>query len=328
MPEFFRWMAENNYRYAVLRSFLGLEAGYPPPGSKQDIDMLVDDIAIGPIREKYGGTGKRRGIKCDFYHVRSAHDGAYLGEADYPRLMAESILKNRRLWHGLFYVPAADDHYLSLLYTIAYHKAESSGIDTDDPAKSQNSKYAAELDMLEAERGSKLPRCLSAFDDFLRQEGYAPGYSRLARNIQNKKTSSPFLARLCALLPGHFGLFMAGKDFITRGKLDFLLKDLRRDFHLIEVKPLSLPERLRLIATPWRHTRIVIAAVTQSGAETHASYRQEITSYLKWSVARSPRRWPLSCTQSEEEALRILPRFFNPQECAAIYAKRPECLKE
>src|SRR6218665_2682013 len=247
VDELFNWLGTSGYRYAVLRSFIGLEDAYPKAGDKQDIDILVDDIAIGPIRARYGHFRKAQGVKCDFYHARASHDGSYLGEADFPPALAENILANRQLWHGRFFIPAPQDHYLSLLYTLTYHKSELSGFTAH--GQTNKSKYTPELEMLESTLALAPNRSLSAFHAYLSNAGYAAHYSRLARNIQNNHARgrcSAFLQSLCSAHPDALGLLVIGRAFSGYKKLDYLLARIRKTYEVLEVKPLSRAERLRL----------------------------------------------------------------------------------
>lgn len=329
MDEFFSWMDACHYRYAVLRSFLGLEKAYPAIGDKRDIDMLVDDIAIGAIRAKYGRYKKHSGVKCDFYHSLSSHDGDYLGAPDFPADLAEHVLQRRRKWHGRFYVPSAMDHYASLLYTITYHKAETSGFPAQETPSPQTSKYSAELDMLEAELGLHTPRHLSAFHAWLKEKSWGVSYARLARNIQNNHVrgrNSDFLKSLCHEWPQSMGIFMIGKAFYTHKKMDYILQHIRKKYQLIEVKPITATTRLRLCLTRApecvRRAHAVAVFLQPDGSEPPEDFTRLMQQFLGWAIARDPSHWPLSATQNEEQAISLLPFFFTEKERDALYKKR------
>lgn len=199
MEDFFAWMSESGFRYAVLRSFLPLETEFYPIGDKRDIDMFVDDAAIPAIKKRYGRVTKYQGIKCDFYCAQPVDNGGYLDMAKFPLSLAQNILGRRRMWLDRFYAPSAEDHYFTLMYTIAYHKAEASNIDIDDPALSMKSKYIPELDMLEEELGIKTRRTLKDFHETLKARGYGVSFERLACNLQHdftRKKHSSFLHSL------------------------------------------------------------------------------------------------------------------------------------
>lgn len=334
MVELFSWLDASRYRYTVLRSFLGLADGYPAAGAKQDIDILVDDSAIGIIRAKYGGYKRHQGVKCDFYHSISSHDGDYLGEPDFPPALAEKILERRRLWRGRFYVPSAFDHYTSLLYTLSYHKAELSGFPAEPSESLQNaandSKYNAELDMLEAELGLHIPRNLSGFHDWLKKQGWSVGYGRLARNIYNNQMrgrDSRFLASLCTEWPQTLYLIKIGRAFSAYDKLDYLLGHIRSNYQLLEVKPLRTAARLRLnlrknVPADIRRAHTVAVVLRAEETEPANAFADVMQKFLGWAVARGPECWPLTATQDEAQTLAELPFFFTEKEREGLFAKR------
>lgn len=324
----FDWLTSSGYRYAVLRSFIGLENGYPRAGGKRDIDILVDDIAIGPLRVKYGHVRKTQGVKCDFYHACASHDGSYLGESDFPPALAELILSQRQLWHSRFFVPAPEQHYLSLLYTLAYHKSELTGFTARGMEK--ESKYTPELEMLEKTLGLPPRRSLFAFHAYLSNAGYAASYSRLARNIQNNHARgrfSNFLQNLCEEnYQNTLGLFVIGRAFSGYKKLDYILAHIRKVYQVLEVKPLSRTQRLRLFLSktpaPYRHAHTVVVVLQKKEAPTPPDFSHSMQSFLAQAVWRSPRIWPISAAKNESDALAHLPLFFSEIERHALYKKR------
>ncbi|MBI3420406.1 MAG: hypothetical protein HY053_09760, partial [Proteobacteria bacterium] len=251
MAEFFTWLDQAGHRYAVLRGFNELENGYPLPGSKQDVDLLVDAAALAPLQARYSQYKKRQGVKCDIHDVSGKGQGAYLGFSYFPPALAEQVLAERRMWRNRFYVPGARVHLLSLIYHIAYQKSERSGMDHADPEKSRGSKYVAELERLKKELGADLPLTLSGFHAYLKKVGYGLAQERLIRYLQNDfershkhQHKSFFLASVCHELPGEMNLFVIRAIAMKKGVQEHLLQELRKHYTVLAVKPIPWLTRL------------------------------------------------------------------------------------
>ncbi len=73
----------------------------------------------------FAGVPKWQGIKCDLYSVTAGHGADFVGGAYFPAALANAILQRRVRGQDAFYVPCDDDLYVSLLYHLAYQKAEA-----------------------------------------------------------------------------------------------------------------------------------------------------------------------------------------------------------
>jgi hypothetical protein len=151
----------------VLREPEIYKDGFPKPGSKQDVDLLLDDAGQKAVEEKYGKGFKWRGVKCDIYSLSGEGKGAYHEHPYFPVRLGQSILDNRRMYEGMFYIPAAADHFHSLLYHIAYQKAEGSKVGFDDPEPITKTKYYKPLDLLAKELGVEMPMTLRQMHEYL-----------------------------------------------------------------------------------------------------------------------------------------------------------------
>lgn len=324
MDTFFSWMDENGYRYAVLRSFLTLAESYPARGDKRDIDIFVDDVAIGAIKARFGGITRRAGVKCDFYCARPGQGGDYLGVPEFPQELCRLILERRYKWRDRFFVPSAEDHYFSLLYAIAYHKTERSGIARDRAADSAASKYNAELDMLENALDIRTPRTLEDFHAALSARGYGVTEERLLRNIQHDFAigrHSDFLAGLLSRQPEETCVLYLGPGAAAR-KLDSVLHVLQRRFRVLQIKKMTVGARLRHLLRARRYPLsargAAIAIVFRAPVGQSAGFAAEMKNYFSWATRSRPRRWGITLVDGDK-AVAYLPLHFTATEQRAFF---------
>lgn len=335
MPEFFDWMEKSGHRYVVLRGFLDYENGYPKPGSKQDVDLLVDDAALAPIRLKYGRYKKRQGVKCDIYGIR---EEGYLGHAYLPPLLAERTLTNRRKWKNLFFAPGEKERLRALAYHIAYQKAERSGIDIDDPQKSKHSKYLAEL-------GNGVTPTLTGLHEFLKREGFSIQYETLCSYLKNdfsRHVKSLFLARVCAEQKGEMNLFVIRGTAVSKGAHEQLLKNIGALYEVVTIKEIPFLTRLmksgKMRGGKWRrggrpHIAVVVfdsnpLPVPPEDQKIHPfvfnSRQFEKRKWREWFTTfagSKPSDNPIHSTDNEAEAIGHLPLFFSEEEQRDIFRK-------
>ncbi|WP_025898855.1 hypothetical protein [Sneathiella glossodoripedis] len=81
---FLLWLEGQNFKYVILREPEIYSHGFPKPGSKQDVDLLVDDDAQRAIEDRYGKGLKWRGVKCDIYSLSGKGKGSYHGHPYFP----------------------------------------------------------------------------------------------------------------------------------------------------------------------------------------------------------------------------------------------------
>lgn len=337
MDEFFGWMDKVGLQYVVLRGFLGYEQGYPAHGAKEDIDLLVEDVALLQIGLRYHKFGKKQGVKCDIYNVSGTDHGGYLGHAYYPRALAEMALDDRRMWKNRFYVPSARAHLLTLIYHIAYQKAEGSKLAIDTP---QESKYKAELDMLTAELGIDLPHTLMDFHTLLKKERVSIPYDVLVTYVQNDYAKTHvrvglFYSLLVAEQKGEMNLFVIRSIAVETGAHLELLRFLRQNYEMIIVKDIPLVTRLtqsgKMRGGKWRRggrPEIAVVVFDTHPTPTTDADRQNHPYVLnaRQFVKRGWREWftektgskasanPIHSTDNEAEALAHLPLFFSAHE--------------
>ncbi len=337
MTEFFSWMDRAGLQYVVLRSFEGYDKGYPAHGAKEDIDLLVEDIALPQIGLRYHKVGKKQGVKCDFYNISGADHGGYLGHSYYPKALAEMALETRRLWKDKFYVPGAMAHLLTLLYHIVYHKAEVSKLEIYEE---RESKYKSAVDNLTRELGIELPHTLWDFHTYLKKNNADIPYDVLITYMQNdfvrrKKGVQMLYCLLGAEQKGELNLFVIRSSAVETGTHEHLIRFLREHYQTIVVKDIPLMARLtqsgKMRGGKWRRGgRPAVAVVvfdpkpTPTTAEDRKIHPFVFNS--RQFVKRGWRDWftektglkastnPIHSTDNEAEAIAHLPLFFSTHE--------------
>lgn len=345
MGEFFSWMDEKGWEYVVLRNGDELAQGFPQPGSKNDVDLLVADAAIEPIRFKYGSISKSAGVKCDIYSVSSGLGADFLGHAYYPEVLARAVLKNRLRHSAGFYVPSPQDWLDSLVYHIAYQKAEASGFAYDDPHPGTRTKYVSELNGLMHQTGTQLPLTLKAFHEHLTRRGYALDEARLISYVQNDfahHRKSRLFAELFNHGPGELNLFVIRSSAVRHKAHLHLLKWLRRHYRFLLVKSIDWHGRLirsrKMRGNKWSRGGkpwIAVVVFDPKPRVTSASDRKvhpfvfNSTQFIKremreWFIKNHPVRPsinPIHSTDNEAEAIGHFPLFFNETDEARIFRR-------
>jgi len=246
LDDFFRWMDQNAWSYVVLRQFDDLLTGYPQPGEKRDVDLLVEDRAIRPIRERYRTVTKRQGVKCDVYSAQAGQGADYLGHPYLPAPLANKILTRRQRWRDRFFVPGAADLFFSLLYHVAYQKAETSGYTYETDGQPVHSKYQPVLQKLAAELGLPCEFCLRGFHQLLVAQGYGITYDRLIAYVQNDfghGRKSFCYASLMHAYPGELNFFVIRRIAVKTKLHRHLIQALQQRYHIITEK--ELPWKMR-----------------------------------------------------------------------------------
>lgn len=345
MAELFAWLESSGWTYVVLRNAPAFVKGYPAPGSKDDVDILVQDDALEPIKAKYGKVRRRQGVKCDVYDVSGTGEGTYCGEPYYPRALADLMLSERERFADRFFVAAPKGYLHGLIYHIAYQKAERSKIDIDDPEKSGSSKYIPELHDLMSRSGITAPLTLSAFDDELHRAGLQPTYRQLAAILVNdfsRDVKSPFLARVADRPAGEMNLFVIREIALKKGLVETMADRIRGQYEVIAETDIPWLVRWRtrkgMRGGKWRRGGYPVRAMVvfdPSPIPTSAEERKvhpfvfngrqfmkrDLRDWFAATTGLDPWHNPLHSTDNEAEAMGHLPLFFSPGECDAIYAR-------
>ena len=75
---FFSWLDENQFQYVVLRGYQNMGEN-PRRGGKDDLDILVEDRAVGPVMDYTRWVPKAAGIKCDVYSAGAGCGADFVG---------------------------------------------------------------------------------------------------------------------------------------------------------------------------------------------------------------------------------------------------------
>jgi hypothetical protein len=333
-------MEDLGYRYVVLRGYDRFDQGFPAYGAKEDVDLLVEDRAISAIKEKYGRFKKQSGVKCDVYDVGGGE--GFLGASYFPQNLAESVLRNLRKWGDLFFVPSARDHLFSLIYHIAYQKAELSLLGVEQPAEVP-SKYDDELRKLLLEQQVALPFSLMAFHEYLKREEYIIPYETLVKYLQNdfsKHRKSYFLAKVCDEQVGELNMFVIRKVAVQTQAQSALIEALASQYKILCVKDIPWYTRLtrsrKMRGGKWKRggkPYIAVVVFDSHPEQPHEADRQvhPFVFNKRQFIKRELRTWfaeatgtrikdnPLHSTDNEAEAVGHFPLFFTHEEQRKIF---------
>jgi hypothetical protein len=341
MDEFFAWAHANKRKYVVLRGFHEFETAYPRPLAKADVDLLVEDGLGQELQRRYRWYTKAQGTKCDVYDVSGTHGADYLGFPYLPVTLARQVLNNRKFWRDRFYIPDAADHLHSLLYHVAYHKAEHSGLHLHDASLS-TSKYRKEIDELLWSLSLQLSQDLTSIHRYLVQQGFSPAYEVQAAYLRNdfsRHFKSKFRAQICAESPGEMNLFVVRGVAVRKGLHSEIIKRLQDRYKIVAVKDISLMTKLatrhRMRGGKWKRGGMPAIAVVvfdpdpvpvpAEDANVHPFVfnarqfmKRELRTWFANASGTDPKHNPLHSTDNEAEALGHLPLFFSHYEQVEI----------
>ena len=247
------------------------------------------------------------------------------------------------------FVPDSRSYLLSLIYHLAYQRAEESGFDISDPAKSRGAKHYDEVAALAKEQGISLPLTLMGFHRFLKESGHGVAYLTLASTLQDhfrRKRKSLFLARVCAEEAGEMNLFIIRGLAVAKKAHGELIRRLRAHYAVLAVKDIPWAVRLtkgaRMRGAKWNRGGLPAIAVvvfdprpvvtSENDRERISPFvfnsRRSLTIYLKeWFIKTSGASAfadPVDCADNEAEALGCLPLFFSGHEQEDIFGRLSE----
>ncbi|MEH6475702.1 MAG: hypothetical protein V7727_08420 [Sneathiella sp.] len=355
LVEFLKWLDLSGHKYVVLREPDIYREGFPSPGSKQDVDLLVDDAGQVAIEKRYGKGLKWKGVKCDIYS-RSGHGkGENNGHPYFPSSLADRVLENRVMFEGLFYVPAPLDHFDALLYHISYQKGEGSHVGFDDPEKIESTKYYKALKALGEILQIEIPLTLCDMHWYLKKKGCEIPLSWLRLDVMKKfetHKKSFFQAWLMDLLPGEFNFFVIRKTAKKYGREDEIVKVLAQHYEVMKIQKLGFMDQnikaRKMRGNKWRNGGPPVLAVllfdpepgvtTADDRKIHPFvfnnrqfFKRDYREHFLKSTSAHRKANPLHSTDNEAEAIGHLPMFFDDEEVTQILSnidKRREKLLE
>jgi hypothetical protein len=182
---FFERLSAGNCRYAVLRWFDDL----PKISAGEDLDLLVDDAELEVVRELLdSGPGIQA---VDVYSVSGLPGADFRGMPYFPPYLADELLERVKIHRGLFRVPAAREHFLSLAYHALYHKGAASGLPSNTQGKKLKARadhdYSRILSQLAQQLGLVAPVTLTDLDKYLDSQGWRPPHDMLIRLSRRNK---------------------------------------------------------------------------------------------------------------------------------------------
>ena len=348
---FFDWLEENRFQYAVLRGYHNM-GEHPVRGGKDDVDVLIEDRAVAAVARRFRGVPKRLGLKCDLYSATAGHGADFVGGAYFPAPLAAAVLKNRVLWQGAFHVPGDRDLYDSLLFHLAYQKAEGCKADALDGTAFRAYKRYDFVKALAQRLG--LPYDLSLLDmhRLLAAQGYGIEPQQAVRYLQNqfkRLFKSRFYALLLAMeQPGELNLFVLRAKAVRRGFRQPMLDEIAKHYTVLAVKDIPWLTRLTkakyMRGNKWRWGGWPVVAVAvfdpaplwRTGDACDKEHplvfnsRQFFKRELRDRVVREGRLYhkdnALHSTDNEAEAVGHFDLFFTPEEERGLYA-RAEALR-
>ena len=107
----------------------------------------------------------------------------FVGGAYFPETLARAILENRVRWQDAFYVPCDRDLYDSLLFHLAYQKAEACKADALDPLAFRSYKRYAFVKELAQRLGQPFDLSLLDMHRLLKERGYGIDQPRWSENF-------------------------------------------------------------------------------------------------------------------------------------------------
>jgi hypothetical protein len=175
VEEFLRELTATGVRYAVLRWFETL----PSVGEGEDIDLLVADEDLPLVESRM--TPYRpfpTAQKVDLYSAGGLPRTTFGGAPYFPAPLAEAVLADAVLLHGVYRVPSPERHLDSLAYHAVHHKGRASGIPpTAGSGEQPHGRIAETLQRLAGETSTQLDLTLDGLARFLENRGFRPSGS-------------------------------------------------------------------------------------------------------------------------------------------------------
>ena len=183
VEQFFVELGERRVGYAVLRWFD--ELPHVRPGG--DIDILIDDGDVERIADLF--VVDPGAVRCDLFSITGLPGTSYMGMSYFPADRARELLHRAVEYRGVYRVPAAEDHFLSLAYHAVYQKGLKSGLPTRYSHLRSDGEpehdYAGVLTQLAAATGSTVEIDMEGLSDHLTRSGWAPDDATIDKLAQH-----------------------------------------------------------------------------------------------------------------------------------------------
>lgn len=346
--EFFSYMDDSGYAYVVMRNFRQFAHFFPAYGSKEDIDVILEDVSVEHVLQKYQNIPRRKGVKFDIHSISDRKETNFRNHLYFPLVLGENMLQRRIKWRDRFYVPCPEDHFYSLLYHVAYHKAESSGFDFKDPSGGINSKYYQELQESGEQIGIQTDYTLIDAHRLLLNQGYSIDKKILISYLQKEhecNRKSYFFSWLCNQLPGEMNLFVIRNTAVTHNKHTEIIYIIKNLYKILAIKAVPWIVRRRMAkhmrGGKWRRGGKPFIAIVVFDPEPQPVLNEDIKihpfifnskqffkrSYREnfiQSTSAGPKENPIHSTDNEAEAIAHLLLFFTEEEQKIIFSRLSE----
>ena len=173
LENFFQELNTKNISYCILRWFDNL----PDIEENEDVDILVDDKDLNKV---YSIIERKPGIiPFDIYSKTGISGSDFNHLPYYVYSLAESALKNTRLYKSAYKVPTMENYFYLLAYHVVFHKGEESGLPSKQykvtPANKSDHDYLYHLKAILTEANIDFNDfTLEGLHSYLEIKGYAP----------------------------------------------------------------------------------------------------------------------------------------------------------
>jgi hypothetical protein len=175
VEQFLRGLTDAGVRYAVLRWFETL----PAVGAGEDIDVLVADEDLPLVESRltpYRPSATAQ--KVDLYSAGGLPRTTFGGAPYFPGPLAEKVLAEAVLLHGVYRVPSPERHLESLAYHAVHHKGAASGLPQGPEAGERpHGRIAETLQRLATQTSTRIEPTLDGLERFLSDRGFRPSES-------------------------------------------------------------------------------------------------------------------------------------------------------
>jgi hypothetical protein len=340
------WLDQNRFRYAVLWNLDAPTAKNPLcPGDRHVI--VLEDRAIQPADQHWGCRWRHPRNPYRVYSVNGENGTDYLGHPFLPTALAENLLAHTQQDASGLPMPAPRDRYDALLYHLAYHLAETSGADAEDPLAFRNSPWHTQVRSAGEPLG--LPYDLSLLDmhRWLKEHGYGFSAARRTAYLQhqfNNRFKSAFYAfALCMEMEnqGEMNLFVLRSKVIRHGFRQRLLDEIARHYTILAVRDIPWLTRLRkarhMRGNKWRWGGWPVVAVVvfdpapiwrtrAERAQEHSFvlnsrqfFKRELREQIVQEGGLYHKHNAMHTTDNEAEAIGHLHLFFPPEAMQEVF---------
>ncbi len=240
VEQFFLTLKQRDVNYVVLRWFETL----PDISEGEDIDILIQDEHL--IRLADLVNSRPTGQALDLYTCQGSYGRTFGGRAYFPAWIAHGIL-SRRVWSNRIYaVPRPQDHLLSMLYHLLFHKREKA-FTSDSELKPElllGHDYRTVITTAAKKSGVSIQQHTAKhYFDVMRTFDYAPPLDYLRFWSHTDPWLGQFVPeKLPISQRGQMVVFIIRQRAIRRNKSEQILAEIGLSFEILSVRRLDSAE--------------------------------------------------------------------------------------